>query len=69
MTIEQAAVELVKGAGSKFDPAVVEGFKKALPLMKKVREHYADALGDLINLDFSPARGQEKKPPAPAQKP
>ena len=69
MTIEQAAVQIVKGAGTIYDPAIVEGFKKALPLMKKVREHYADALGDLINLDFSPGRGQEKKPTAPPQKP
>jgi len=68
MTIEQAAVEIIKGAGTIYDPAIVAAFKKALPTMKKVREHYADALGDMINLDFSPGRGQEKKP-APPQKP
>src|SRR5437763_4591286 len=68
MTVEQAAVEIAKGAGTKYDPAIVAAFKKALPMMKKVRDHYADALGDMINLDFSPGRGQEKKP-APPQKP
>jgi putative two-component system response regulator len=53
MSIEAAATEIVKGAGKKFDPTVVEAFKKALPVMKKVRETYSDALGDLINLDFA----------------
>src|SRR5438477_4075291 len=64
LPMEQAAAEIVKSAGTKFDPAVVEAFKKALPVMKKVREAYADALGDLINLDFSPRRGQDRKPAA-----
>ncbi|HZM35173.1 MAG TPA: HD domain-containing phosphohydrolase [Burkholderiales bacterium] len=58
-TVEQAAAEIEKAKGSRYDPAVVEAFKKALPVMKKVRETYSDALGDLINLDFSP-----KQPPA-----
>jgi hypothetical protein len=38
---------------------VVAAFKKALPVMKKVRESYSDSLGDLINLDF--ARPKAKK--------
>jgi putative two-component system response regulator len=59
--IEQAAAEIAKKAGTIYDPAIVAGFKKALPVMKKVRETYSDALGDLINLDFSPTRGHEKK--------
>src|SRR5207302_10751309 len=63
LPMEQAAAEIVKSAGTKFDPAVVEAFKKALPVMKKVREAYADALGDLINLDFAP----KTQVPAPAQ--
>ena len=69
--IDQAAVELIKAAGTLYDPAIVAGFKKALPTMKKVREAYSDALGDLVNLDFSPSRPHEKKAeagPAP-QKP
>jgi putative two-component system response regulator len=56
---EDAAAEIERGAGKRYDPAVVQAFRKALPVMKKVRESYSDALGDLINLDFSP-----KKPKA-----
>jgi putative two-component system response regulator len=54
LPVERAEGEIMRGAGSKFDPKLVEAFKKALPLMKKVREKYADQLGDMINLDFSP---------------
>jgi putative two-component system response regulator len=57
-TIEEAAAEIERGAGKRYDPAVVAAFKKALPVMKKVREKYSDALGDLINLDFA---GPKKK--------
>jgi len=56
MPIDKAAEEIAKGAGKKFDPKLVAAFQKALPVMKKVRETYSDALGDLINLDFAPAR-------------
>ena len=56
-TPEEAAAEFVKGAGTRYDPKIVEAFKKAFPAMKKVRESLSDALGDLINLDFA-------KPPA-----
>jgi putative two-component system response regulator len=52
--VERAEGEIIRGAGSKYDPKLVEAFKKALPVMKKVRATYADQLGDLINLDFSP---------------
>ena len=51
-----AAAEIISGSGKKYDPALVEAFKKALSVMTKVRETYSDALGDMINLDFSPAR-------------
>ncbi|HEX2199938.1 MAG TPA: HD domain-containing phosphohydrolase [Burkholderiales bacterium] len=54
MPLERAEGDIIRGAGTKFDPNVVEAFKKALPVMKKVRETYADQLGDLINLDFAP---------------
>ena len=57
LPIERAIGEIERGAGTKYDPKVVEAFKKALPVMKKVRDTYADQLGDLINLDFSPGRG------------
>ena len=56
-TPQEAAAEIVKGAGARYDPKIVEAFKKAFPAMKKVRETLSDALGDLINLDFA-------KPPA-----
>jgi putative two-component system response regulator len=61
LPIERAEGEIMRGAGIQYDPKLVEAFKKALPVMKKVRDTYADQLGDLINLDFAP-----KKPAAPA---
>jgi len=66
LPVERAEGEILRAAGSRYDPKLVEAFKKALPVMKKVRETYADQLGDLINLDFAP----KKTPPAgpaPAQ--
>ena len=69
LPIERAAGEIERGAGKKFDPALVEAFKKALPVMKKVRETYADQLGDLINLDFAPKGAAKPPPPAPPPAP
>jgi putative two-component system response regulator len=57
IAIEKAAAEIISNGGKRFDPALVEAFKKALPVMTKVRETYSDALGDMINLDFSPRGG------------
>lgn len=57
LSIEDAAKEVKAGFGRQFDPGLAAAFDKALPLMKKVRESYSDALGDMINLDFSPTRG------------
>jgi cyclic di-GMP phosphodiesterase len=54
LPVERAAGEIERGSGTRFDPKLVDGFKKALALMQKVRETYADQLGDLINLDFAP---------------
>jgi putative two-component system response regulator len=54
LPIERAIGEIERGAGTKYDPKLVAAFKKALPVMRKVRETYSDQLGDLINLDFSP---------------
>jgi len=56
MKFMEAAHEIQEGAGKRYDPRIVEAFRKALPLMKKVREAYNDSLGDMINLDFSPGR-------------
>jgi putative two-component system response regulator len=67
LSLEAAAGEIVKGAGKKYDPKLVEAFKKALPVMKKVRETYSDKLGDLINLDFAAkAPATAAAPAAPA---
>jgi putative two-component system response regulator len=54
LPVERAAGEIERASGTRFDPKLVDGFKKALALMQKVRETYADQLGDLINLDFAP---------------
>ena len=59
-SIEEAAAEIARGAGKRYDPAVVAAFQKALPVMKKVRESYSDSLGDLINLDFAPKKSKVK---------
>ena len=61
LPVERAAAEIELGSGTRYDPKLVEAFKKALPVMQKVRDTYADQLGDLINLDFAPK--------APAAKP
>ena len=69
MKVEDAGFEIEKGAGRKYDPKLVEAFKKALPVMTKVREAYSDKLGDLINLDFSPAAAKAAAAPAQAAAP
>ncbi|MDH3318220.1 MAG: response regulator [Betaproteobacteria bacterium] len=56
LTIDEAAKLIKDGFGTQFDPSLAEAFAKALPMMRKVRDAYSDALGDLINLDFSPTR-------------
>jgi putative two-component system response regulator len=72
MGVEDASYEIEKGANKKYDPKLVEAFKKALPVMTKVREAYSDELGDMINLDFAPkgaVKPAEKQGAAPAGKP
>ncbi|MBV8032094.1 MAG: response regulator [Betaproteobacteria bacterium] len=61
LNVLEAAAEIQEGSGTRFDPKLVEAFKRALPQMKKVLETYSDSLGDLIDLDFSPGRGTGKK--------
>jgi putative two-component system response regulator len=68
MSVEDAGDEIEIGSGRKYDPKLVEAFKKALPVFKKVREAYSDALGDMINLDFA-AKGAAAKPAVPAGEP
>ena len=67
LSIEQAAQEILRCAGTRYDPKLTEAFKKALPSMRKVRGAIKDELGDIINLDFS-APATPKKP-APPKKP
>jgi putative two-component system response regulator len=59
---EKAAEEIIRHAGSKYDPALMEPLRKALPVMKRVRETYSDKLGDLINLDFAAGKAAPKAP-------
>jgi putative two-component system response regulator len=66
LPIERATGEIERGAGKKFDPKLVEAFKKAVPVMQKVLEKYSDALGDMINLDFAP---KGSATPAPMLRP
>jgi len=67
ISVDDGALEIEVKAGKWFDPKLVEAFKRALPVMKKVRETYSDSLGDLINLDFAPKGATPVKPAAPAQ--
>lgn len=56
----EAAAEIEKGAGTKYDPRVVEAFRKAIPSMQKVLGTHSDQLGDMINLDFAKKPGKGK---------
>jgi putative two-component system response regulator len=51
--LEHAASYIAERAGVLFDPAVVQALHKALPELRKVRQTYADRLGDLLDLDFT----------------
>jgi putative two-component system response regulator len=64
-SVEAAALEIEAGGGKKYDPALIEAFRKALPVMKKVRETYSDQLGDLINLDFGSKAAAKETPKQP----
>jgi putative two-component system response regulator len=65
LPVDRAAAEIERGSGTRYDPKLVEAFKKALPVMQKVRETYADQLGDLINLDSHPGAGRPRRAAAP----
>jgi putative two-component system response regulator len=68
LNVLEAAAAIIDGSGTRFDPRLVDAFKKALPQMRKVLETYSDALGDMIDLDFSPGRGKAVKSPKTAAK-
>lgn len=74
---EQASAEIVKGAGTLFDPKLVEAFKKAEPAMRKVREAITDQLGVKIDMDpfeapraaaADPAGAKPAQPGAPRKR-
>jgi putative two-component system response regulator len=67
LPVDRAAAEIERGSGTRYDPKLVEAFKKALPVMQKVRDTYADQLGDLINLDFAPKAPAPKPTVNPAE--
>ena len=69
LPMERAVGEIQRAAGTKFDPKLVEAFNKALPVMQKVKETYADQLGDMINLDFAPKSPAKPAPPPPPAAP
>jgi putative two-component system response regulator len=66
-SMDDAVFEIEKLSGKRYDPKIVEAFKKALPAMLKVRETFADALGDMINLDFAPKGAAAPARPAAAK--
>ena len=70
LSIEQAAQEILRCAGTRYDPKLTEAFKKALPPMRKVRAAISDELGDIINLDFSaPVKAAAPAKPARRRSP
>jgi putative two-component system response regulator len=54
-TVDEAATALMPHYGKQFDPGLAGALAKALPTMRQVRDKVTDALGELIDLDFSPA--------------
>ncbi|MCX7961500.1 MAG: response regulator [Burkholderiales bacterium] len=66
LAFEQAEAEILRASGTRYDPAIVEAFRKAAPAMRKVRAAIPDALRDIIDLDF---RGLARAAPQPAGAP
>jgi len=46
-TVEQTVAHIEAGAGSHFDPGLIEPFRRALPQMLVIREQFADSRGAL----------------------
>ena len=59
LPLAQAAAEIAREAGARYDPAVVAAFRKALPELRKVHDEVSDKLAEIVNLDF--ARTPTKK--------
>jgi putative two-component system response regulator len=53
--VDEAAERVYAEAGKAFDPTLVAAFKSALPAIRKVRAKLADALGEILDLDFTSA--------------
>jgi putative two-component system response regulator len=53
MSVDDAMRELGKGAGSAYDPRLVQAFQGRAKQVSDVLARTADALGDIINLDFA----------------
>jgi hypothetical protein len=49
----KAERQIVDGAGTQFDPQLVEAFKKVHPDFEKVRRTYHDELEGIHDLDFT----------------
>lgn len=69
LPIEEAAKQILAGAGTKYDPKLMEPFKKALPAMQKVRQAVTDKLGERVNIDLyrEPESASSPSKPAPAR--
>ena len=63
-SVDDTLREIEKQAGTRYDPQLVALFKTILPKVREVHERTADALGDIVNLDFAAPR----RPAAPAGK-
>jgi hypothetical protein len=63
---ERAVSMICCQKGKRYDPALVAAFVKARPHLEKVRRTYGDALGDLLDLDFTQfARAGARRPSIP----
>jgi len=51
--VDEAATRIRDEAGKAFDPALLAAFGTALPAMRKVRSKLGDALGEILDLDFT----------------
>jgi hypothetical protein len=69
LPFEEAAKQILAGAGTKYDPKLMEPFKKALPAMVKIRQAVTDKLGERVNIDLyrEPEAAQAPVKPAAAQ--
>jgi putative two-component system response regulator len=67
LPFEEAARQILAGGGTKYDPKLMEPFRKALPAMQKVRQAITDKLGERVNIDLY--RDADATPSAPKAAP